>query len=379
MRYLITLACTLALFACGNKNQFILDGNIKGVEKDKIVLGTFQGREMVGIDTAEVVNGKFHFERENLPTSAYALRLLDRKVSLSAILENGNLNLSADVKDAERGYIQKITLRGCTNYDLAYQFNNMQYEILKHEKYANAADIAAKIRKTKDHDEYVALKEKLNALAPNLKEEVAAAQLKLVKENVDQYFVTQVFWIVQKITNTENVKEIYAQLPESSKKSDRVVTVMNDIKAKERIQPGKTAPNFTLKTPDGEELSLADLKGKIVLVDFWASWCKPCRASFPHMKELYGKYHAKGFEILGVTNDSNHKAWKKAIKDDELPWLNVADEFPTEGPVRTANVITLYGMDYLPSTVLIDREGVIIAKLLHGHELDDKLKEIFGE
>ncbi len=112
------------------------------------------------------------------------------------------------------------------------------------------------------------------------------------------------------------------------------------------------------------------------MVDFWASWCKPCRASFPHMKELYKKYHAKGFEILGVTNDSNHKAWKKAIKNDEIPWLNVADEFPVNS--APARVISEYGMDYLPSTVLIDKDGIIIAKLLHGNELDQKLKEIFG-
>ncbi|NOU59301.1 TlpA disulfide reductase family protein [Marinifilum caeruleilacunae] len=376
MRYLITLVCALALFACGNKNQFTLEGNIKGVEKDKIVLGTFQGREMVGIDTAEVVNGTFRFERESLPTGSYVLRLLESKVSLGGIFENGNLTLSADIKNAERGYIPEITLQGGKNYDLADRFNNMQYEILKHEKYANAADIAAKIKKTKDHEEYVALKEKLNALAPKLEEEVKAAQLKLVKENVDQYFVTQVFWIVQQITSPEDVKAIYAQLPESSKKSERVVTVMEDIKAKERIQPGKTAPNFTLKTPEGEDLSLSDLKGKIVLVDFWASWCKPCRASFPHMKELYQKYHAKGFEVLGVTNDTNHKAWKKAIKDDGIPWLNVADEFPIQH--SPAKVISEYGMDYLPSTVLIDREGIIIAKLLHGDELDQKLEELFG-
>lgn len=378
MRYFITLLSAIVLFACGNKNQFILDGTIKGIKNDKIVLGTYQGRDMVGIDTVEVIGGKFRFEKENLPTSTYALRLLENKTSLSAILENGNITLKADLKDAERGYIQKMEMKGGKNQTLITRFYNMKFEILQHEKYANAAEIVAKLKKTKDHDEYLELNKKLQALAPNLEEEVKAAQLKLIRENVDQYFVSQVFWIVQQITTAENVKEIYAQLPVESKKNDRVVQVMNDIRIKESIQPGKPAPDFTLKTPAGEDLSLTDLRGKIVLVDFWASWCKPCRASFPHMKELYKKYNAKGFEVLGVTNDSNHKAWKKAIKDDGIPWLNVADEFPTEGPVRTAKVITSYGMDYLPSTVLIDQEGIIIAKLLHGEELDKKLEEIFG-
>ena len=378
MRYLITLACTIALFACGNKNQFILDGTIKGVKNDKIVLGTYQGREMVGIDTSDVVDGKFRFEKVSLPTSTYVLRLIDNNTALSAILENGNISLEANLKDAERGYIQKIEMNGGKNQDLITRFHNMKFEILNHERYVNATEIVAKIKKTKDHDEFVELNKKLQALAPDLEEEVKAAQLNLIRENLDQYFVPQVFWVIQKITSPEEVKEIYDQLPPESQKNDRVVQVMNDIRIKESIQPGKPAPDFTLKTPEGEDLSLTDLRGKIVLVDFWASWCKPCRASFPHMKELYKKYNAKGFEVLGVTNDTNHKAWKKAIKDDGIPWLNVADEFPTEGPVRTAKVITSYGMDYLPSTVLIDQEGIIIAKLLHGDELDKKLEEIFG-
>ncbi|MDQ2178438.1 TlpA disulfide reductase family protein [Marinifilum sp. D714] len=378
MKYLITLVGMLALFSCSNKNQFTLDGNIKGVTKDKIVLGTFQGRDMLGIDTVDVLNGKFRFEIESLPTSTYALRLLKKNVSMSAILENGNITLNADIKDAERGYIQQIEMIGGKNQELITRFHNMKFEILRHERYANATEIVAKIKKTKDHDEFIELNKKLQALAPNLEEEVKTAQLKLIRDNLDQYFVSQIFWVVQKITTAEEVKEIYDLLPAESQKNERVVNVMNDIRIKESIQPGKPAPDFTLKTPEGEDLSLIDLRGKIVLVDFWASWCKPCRASFPHMKELYGKYHAKGFEILGVTNDSNHKAWKKAIKDDELPWLNVADEFPTEGPVRTAKVITSYGMDYLPSTVLIDKQGIIIAKLLHGEELDKKLEELFG-
>lgn len=378
MKYFNTLVMMLALFACSNKNQFTLDGSIKGVSSDKIVLGNFQGREMVGIDTVDVVDGKFRFEMESLPTSTYVLRLLENNVSLSAILEHGNISLHADIKDAERGYIQKIEMDGGKNQDLITRFNDMKFEILKHERYANAVEIVAKIKKTKDHDEFVELNKKLQTLAPNLEEEVKVAQLKLIRENVDQYFVPQVFWIVQKITSAEEVKEIYAQLPVESQKNDRVVQVMNDIRIKESIQPGKPAPDFTLKTPEGENLSLTDLRGKIVLVDFWASWCKPCRASFPHMKELYKKYNSKGFEVLGITNDTNHNAWKKAIKDDGIPWLNVADEFPTEGPVRTAKVITSYGMDYLPSTVLIDKEGIIIAKLLHGDELDKKLEELFG-
>ncbi|WP_321307161.1 TlpA disulfide reductase family protein [Marinifilum fragile] len=378
MRILVALVLVTTLFSCGEKNQFVLHGHIKGVKNDKIVLGTYDRGvgSVQGIDTVNVVDGRFTIEKPSLKIGTYILQLLDAKISLGVILENGNLNLEADRKDDHRGYIQKVSLKGAQNQELVNQFHDMKSELLKQEKYANCRNVAEKLKCAKDHDEYVELNEELSRLAPHLEEEVKTAQLELVQKNKDKYFVTQVFPFLKSIASIEQIKELYAQLPESTQKSKNVLDMMEDVKAKERIQLGKVAPDFTLKTPEGEDLSLTDLRGKIVLVDFWASWCKPCRASFPHMKELYKKYQKKGFEILGVTNDSNHKAWKKAIKDDELPWVNVADEFPVN--YSPARVISEYGMDYLPSTVLIDREGVIIAKLLHDDELDKKLKEIFG-
>ena len=381
MRFLTILLSAIALFACSEKYQFVLNGEVKGIAGDKIVLGTFDrsSGKVQGIDTVDVVDGKFEFKRPTLDVGQYSLQLLDSKLSMSAILENGNITLEADSKDAQRGYIQTVSLTGAKNHALLEKFHKMKSEVLSQEKYADCKEIAEKLKSVKDRYEYLELNEKLNKLAPNLENEIKQAQLDLIKTNSDQFFVTQIFPFLKKMATVEQTKEIYNLLPESSKQHTNVVAVLKDIEIKESIQPGRLAPDFTLKTPEGKNLSLSDLKGKVVLVDFWASWCKPCRASFPHMKELYAKYHAKGFEILGVTNDSRHKDWIKALKKDDLPWLNVADEFPTEGPVRTARVITSYGMDYLPSTVLIDREGVIIAKLLHGHELDDKLKEIFGE
>jgi len=378
MRLLISLLTIAALISCGEKNKFILNGNIKGVTKDKIVLGTFDRASMseIGIDTVEVKDGSFSFKQKSLKTSNYMLKLLNADVMMGAILENGTISLSADIKDAERNYIPNVKLKGAINQSLLDQFLNMKEDILKQDKYAHCKGIAKKLKATDSHDEYEALSEELNKLAPELEEEVKKAQMGLLRDNIDKYFVPQVFWMLKRIASIEEIKTLYSQLPELSRNSGMVVDVMKDIAAKERIQPGKTAPDFTLKTPEGSELSLSSLKGKVVLVDFWASWCKPCRASFPHMKELYAKYQSKGFEILGVTNDSNHKAWKKAIKDDEISWLNVADEFPVKH--TPARVISEYGMDYLPSTVLIDKDGIIIAKLLHGDELDQKLKEIFG-
>ena len=115
---------------------------------------------------------------------------------------------------------------------------------------------------------------------------------------------------------------------------------------------------------------------KPVLVDFWASWCGPCRASIPHLKELYAKYKQKGFEIVGVTNDTDHAAWKKAIEDDKSMWIHVADIFPEKG--GRAEVVSKYAAHYLPTLYLIDKEGRMIGKVEHT-ELDTKLEELFME
>ncbi|MCZ4695955.1 AhpC/TSA family protein [Ancylomarina euxinus] len=378
MRLLISLLCIAALFSCSKKNEFILNGTIKGVTKDKIVLGTFDRASMteIGIDTVEVNHGRFSFKSKSLKTSFYSLKLINADVIMGVILENGEITLSADVNDAEGNYIRNVKLEGAINQSLVDQFHNMKEAMLKQDKYANCKEIAEQLKNASSNDEYEVLNRELNRLAPDLENEVNKAKMDLIRHNINKFFVPQVFSFIKQIASIEEIKELYALLPENAKNDPSIIRVKKDIEAKERIQVGKTAPDFTLKTPEGTKLSLSSLKGKVVLVDFWASWCKPCRASFPHMKELYEKYHSKGFEILGVTNDNNHKAWKKAIESDEIPWFNVADEFPVNP--APARVISEYGMDYLPSTVLIDKDGIIIAKLLHGEELDDKLKEIFG-
>lgn len=136
---------------------------------------------------------------------------------------------------------------------------------------------------------------------------------------------------------------------------------------------GTEAPEIRQQTPDGKTLALSELRGKVVLIDFWASWCRPCRIENPNVKKVYNKYASKGFEILGVSLDRDHASWVKAIKDDGLPWKQVSDlGFWNNAAAQE------YGVSSIPFTVLIDREGRIIEKGLRGDELDGRLKELFG-
>ncbi|MFT5913695.1 MAG: peroxiredoxin [Flammeovirgaceae bacterium] len=140
---------------------------------------------------------------------------------------------------------------------------------------------------------------------------------------------------------------------------------------KSDISVGNYAPDFRLqKLNSSEKISLVDLKGKYVLIDFWASWCGPCRMENPNVKRVYEKFSKDEFEIISVSIDTNEIKWKKAVEQDGLPWLNVID---TE--MTTAD---RYGVSAIPFTVLIDKEGKILATNLRGEILEVTLDGIFG-
>lgn len=138
------------------------------------------------------------------------------------------------------------------------------------------------------------------------------------------------------------------------------------------IGVGDIAPDFSLNDPDGKQVSLSSLKGKYVLLDFWASWCGPCRKENPHVVKLYEQYKDKNFEIYGVSLDRDKDAWIKAIKDDNLTWVHGSDL-----KYWSSEVAVQYGVNGIPATYLLDQEGRVIAKNLRGMALEKKLEELF--
>lgn len=179
--------------------------------------------------------------------------------------------------------------------------------------------------------------------------------------------------------NPEENPEYYQKVTESLYKkypnSQFVAMLHDEYKATSRTAIGAVAPEITLPTPEGNTLSLSSLRGKVVLLDFWASWCKPCRVENPNVVRLYNKYKDKGFTVFSVSLDKSKEDWVEAIKKDNLSWPNhVSDLKMWDTPM-----VELYNFNGIPQTFLIDREGKIIAKNLRGEELEKKLAELFGK
>lgn len=147
-----------------------------------------------------------------------------------------------------------------------------------------------------------------------------------------------------------------------------------EISTKKALVIGATAPDLSLPTPAGDTLAISDLRGQVVLLDFWASWCRPCRMENPRVKAMYEAHKDEGFTILGLSLDRSQEAWEKAIEDDQLPWHHVSDLlFWSSIAAKT------YKVSSIPYTVLLDREGKIVAKGLRGPALEAKLNELLSQ
>jgi peroxiredoxin len=141
-----------------------------------------------------------------------------------------------------------------------------------------------------------------------------------------------------------------------------------------QMRPGFAAINLSLPDINGKTVSLAELRGKVVLIDFWASWCGPCRHNNPRLVKLYNKYHQKGLEIYGVSLDENVGSWKRAVKHDKLEWIQVIDDKGWDSAAAT-----LYGVDMIPSSFLLDREGVIRTVNAEGQDLENSVRDLLKD
>ena len=373
------LAGCVMFSGCGTQpeNQCTLNGTVNGLEGEWIHL-VYTVQDTVKVqDSVRIANGAFVFSRTlEAPVAQATLYVGNpedyRNVKyVGVFLEPGEMTIALDT-----AAFNKPTITGS-----ASQAENDSLNAAMEEVYAAVQSVRDSMQNCSDE----ARKAVLQAQADSLYEVADRMRTDFVKSHPASFVAAYNLIIMTGRTGYAELKSIYDNLSADVKQYANLADVRSELAALERTQPGQPAPLFRALSWKGDSIGIADLKGKYVLLDFWASWCVPCRKSFPHVKELYKKYHAKGLEVFCVAdNDSSPDKWREAIEKDGvqdfyhvLRGLKWDRSKGLAGMDHSNDISDLYAVHYLPTKYLIDKEGNIIGKF-EDAELDAKLKEIFG-
>ncbi len=237
-----------------------------------------------------------------------------------------------------------------------------------------------KRRGIKDPDSFTEEEKRDTALVNHNKREledifynIVDTELAFAKKHPDSYVSLDILANRSRInTYIDKVASIYDHLAENLKQTAQGNIINNRIKKKHQVVAGMKAIDFSMKDTNGKIINLSSFNGKYVLLDFWASWCGPCREEHPNLINIYQNYKHKDFTILSVSIDTDEEKWIKAIAKDKLLWPQVSDLNGDKGEVYLK-----YGITSIPANFLIDPNGIVIAKDLKGDALKDKFSKIF--
>ena len=351
---------TMALAACSNDPAYKISGTIENVaDGEYVYLSEAKGRELVKLDSAVVTAGAFAFTGRQDSTVNRFITYTPaegRAPRYDFFLENGDIN-------AVIGKVSSIT--GTPNNDIYQAYKNElqplneQYGELIKAYRAEGVTEEQKAELVKQIDE---LGKKMNSVT-----------MSTIENNITNPVGIYLWPSNSYDMELSQLQALAAKVPAEFKTTPSIDRLLKRIEVLTKTAVGQKFTDFTMNDPEGNPVKLGDIiaKNKYTLIDFWASWCGPCRAEMPNVVAAYKEYNKKGFGIVGVSLDSDAEAWKKAIESMGMTWNHMSDVkgWQCEGAA-------LYGVNSIPATVLVAQDGTIIARNLRGEAIKEKLAEL---
>ena len=376
MKKIVVLLITASLFVACNKledNEFVISGTADGISDGKLaILETLDESGMVlkPTDTAVIKNGKFEFKGTTAEPELRFIQLDSVQGKIVFILENGEISIKA-FKDS----INKSVIGGT--------FNNEQFAVYNKEQNVIQKKIADYRTVNKEKME-VAMQTNdtvtVNSLRDGfvkLNNEFKDYNVKFAEKNPKAFISVLMIqnMLMQPDSDFEKLEKTFNNLDKSVKDTKPGKNVGELISNRSSAEVGKAAPEFSAPNPEGKMVSLKESLGKVTIIDFWASWCGPCRKENPSVVALYNELHEKGLNIIGVSLDKEGDAqkWQDAITADKLTWPQVSNLKYWNDPVAKK-----YNVTSIPATFILDATGKIVARDLRGEELKAKVIELLG-
>ena len=352
------MAAMIILTGCNKTKQFKVNLNLENADGQTVILvKSLDGKKPIIIDTAVFADNKAVFTVENDdPQALYILAFKEKQDQMLLFPDNQNVNVTGDIED----FFHIEATGGATQN----AYNDYQKGLAPFlESFIPLEAAANEAYYANDSVKY----DEVNAQMLAIWDEYHNYQFEYIRNHPESYVTHYILDDLKTDIELTKVQEFADILVGESVYRDNVNKF---IESNMRVALGQPFMDFTLQTKDGEAINLAEIikNNKVTLIDFWASWCGPCRNENPVVKAAYEKYHAKGLEIIGVSVDRNEDKWLQAVEEDALPYIQVRD---AEGDVSNN-----YAVIYIPSNFLYDQNGVMIAKGLRGEELEAKLAEI---
>ncbi|MEO6883865.1 MAG: TlpA disulfide reductase family protein [Bacteroidia bacterium] len=370
---IVILLSALAIAGCkqkastANHSAFELDGKLIGSQGEKIFLEQLSPEGVKTVDTTIIdKSGEFHFYTSGINIGFYNVKINDRNFATVILDSNSKVNLTGNAQDLGNTF----SVTGSPDSKLFIDLNVfLKKNYTKRDSITKLYQVYANLHKDKK-----SLDSLSNALEQPF-DSIVIQQNRYLTNFIDANTSSFACLAAIQQLNSDQFLSYYQKLDKAltTKYPDSpyIKFFHNKMNDMARLAVGSEAPDIKLNDPLGEPVSLSSLRGKIVLIDFWASWCGPCKEELPNVVAAYKKYKDKGFTVFSVSLDKDKKDWTDAIQKFDLTWTQVSDL-----AYWNSSVVKLYGLTSIPQTYLIDKDGKIIAKGLRGDDLQNKLAEL---